>query len=166
MPATVGDQLILALFVAPLVVGAAFDLWRFRIPNAVTGAMLALFPVAGLAAGQPVEWLWHAAAGAVVFVPMAALFAAGIIGGGDAKLLTVTALWLGWDLLLPFLMLTVIFGGVLALLILVARNAALEALFLMAGARPQVLQKEAGIPYGIAIAAAGCWLALQLPLIG
>lgn len=166
LPATVGDKLILAMFVAPLVVCAAFDLWKFRIPNVITGGMLALFPVAGLLAGQPVDWLWHLAAGIVVFVPVLILFNFNIVGGGDAKLLTVAALWLGWDLLLPFTVLTGFFGGVLALLILIIRNPALEALFALAGAgRPQILSKEAGIPYGIAIAVAGCWLAPQLPLV-
>lgn len=166
LPATVGDKLVLAMFVAPLVVCAVFDLRSFRIPNVITGGMLALFPIAGLLASQPIDWLWHLAAGLLVFVPVAALFAFNILGGGDAKLLAVAALWLGWDQLLPFMVLTGFFGGLLAVFILMVRNPATEALFALAGAgRPQILHRGAGIPYGIAIAAAGCWLAPRLPLI-
>ena len=48
---------------------------------------------------------------AVAFV----FFARGWIGGGDAKLAAATALWLGFDHLLPYLLYASIFGGVLTL---------------------------------------------------
>ena len=46
---------------------------------------------------------------AVTFV----FFALGWIGGGDAKLAAATALWLGFDHLLKYLLYASLFGGVL-----------------------------------------------------
>ena len=48
---------------------------------------------------------------AVTFV----FFARGWIGGGDAKLAAATALWLGFDHLVAYLLYASIFGGVLTL---------------------------------------------------
>ena len=42
-------------------------------------------------------------------------FAQGWIGGGDAKLAAATALWLGFDHLLPYVLYASIFGGILTL---------------------------------------------------
>ncbi len=46
------------------------------------------------------------------------MFAMGWIGGGDAKLVSATAIWMGWALLLPYLLIASVFGGVLTMLLL------------------------------------------------
>src|SRR5262249_52418386 len=51
------------------------------------------------------------AAGCVVLVAAFSLFARGVIGGGDAKLAAATALWLGFDHLLPYLLYASLIGG-------------------------------------------------------
>ncbi len=51
-------------------------------------------------------------AAAIVFLCCFALFAANVMGGGDAKLLTATACWYGFNLsLLEFLLGTAFLGG-------------------------------------------------------
>ena len=41
--------------------------------------------------------VWGLGAGAVMLIAGFALFAAGIFGGGDAKLLAASAVWFGWS---------------------------------------------------------------------
>ena len=47
-----------------------------------------------------------------------ALFAAGLFGGGDAKLMAAAALWLGWSTGTSVLVFTALAGGVLAIVYL------------------------------------------------
>src|SRR5262249_3952786 len=81
-------------------------------------------------------------------------FLRGWIGGGDAKLAAATALWLGFDYLLNYLLYASLFGGALTLLLIQFRTWPLPRL--LAGpqwiARPP--PKETRLPYGIALAAA------------
>ena len=57
----------------------------------------------------------HVGAAASVLVVTFMFFARGWIGGGDAKLAAATALWLGFDQLLDYLLYASLFGGVLTL---------------------------------------------------
>jgi prepilin peptidase CpaA len=69
-----------------------------------------------VATGMPLGELGlHLASGAGLFAAGFALFSLGLFGGGDAKLLAAAGLWFGWPQTLPFLVLTVLAGGVLAL---------------------------------------------------
>ena len=62
--------------------------------------------------------LWHMAAAVAVLAVTFTFFAQGWIGGGDAKLAAATALWLGFDHLLPYVLYASIFGGILTLAII------------------------------------------------
>jgi len=77
------------------------------------------------------------------------LFAANIIGGGDAKLLAAVSIWTGMTAFMPFILWTVIAGGVMALMLLTARQ------LIPIGTYPafvdHLLKKQNGIPYGVAI---------------
>ena len=101
-----------------------------------------------------IEVLWHVAAAVLVLVVAFGLFAQGWIGGGDAKLAAATALWLGFDHLMPYLIYASLFGGALTLLLLQFRMVPLPALL----ARQQWVERlhrtDGGVPYGIALAAA------------
>ena len=59
--------------------------------------------------------LSHVGAAATVLAVTFVFFARGWIGGGDAKLAAATALWLGFDHLMAYLLYASIFGGVLTL---------------------------------------------------
>ena len=56
--------------------------------------------------------LLHLGAGAVVLAVTFTFFSRGWIGGGDAKLAAATALWLGFDQLMNYLLYASLFGGV------------------------------------------------------
>ena len=81
-------------------------------------------------------------------------FARGWIGGGDAKLAAATALWLGFDQLLNYLIFASLFGGVLTLAILRFRLMPLPALLANQEWAKRLHRMDTGIPYGIALALA------------
>ena len=148
-------QALFLLFPLALVFGAVSDVMSMTIPNWLVLAMLAVFvllaPFSGM--GWPVAGL-HFAAGAVVLAGAFAFFAFGWIGGGDAKLAAAIALWLGWDHLLEFALVAAVFGGVLTLAVLAFRRAMLPGFALW----PWLLRlhdSKSGVPYGLALAAAG-----------
>jgi len=133
----------LALFAA----AAATDIGARRIPNRLTLA-LALVGLARIAlapAGAAVLSLGvDLGAAAVVFLLGTAGFHLRLLGGGDVKLLAAGALWIGATSLPPYLMTTVLAGGLLALGFIVWHL----ALGKRGAAAPS-------LPYGVAIAAGG-----------
>lgn len=148
-------------FVVALLDAALGDLRRLRIANRVPLILLAAFVPYALSIGMDGgAWLAHLGAGVVCFILAAGLFAAGVWGGGDAKLLPAVALWAGAEALPRLLLVMGLAGGLVALATLAARHAA-------AGRAPLPRQPQAPyapqVPYGIAIAAAGLdWAALHL----
>ncbi|ASY64910.1 Type IV prepilin peptidase TadV/CpaA [Sinorhizobium sojae CCBAU 05684] len=77
------------------------------------------------------------------------------MGGGDAKLLTASAVWFGLNAsLVTFLIYVALFGGLLTLFILLLRRQ--ENTILASGIQfPQLLLTAKKIPYGVAIALGG-----------
>jgi prepilin peptidase CpaA len=95
------------------------------------------------------------------------MFAAGWIGGGDAKLFAVSALWLGWSGLPVFLMVTALAGGALAVLLLNARSPLLKPYFNGAPTWfARLVTPGADVPYGVAIAAGALAAFPQSALMG
>lgn len=144
---------ILMTFAAIMAFGAAMDLLTMRIPNRISIALaLAFIAAAPLAGMTTYDILSHVGAGAVVLAASIALFAVGGFGGGDAKLLSAAALWIGFDQLLPFLLYVTVFGGVLALAILYYRRIPVLGIRTPDWAM-NLHRRGSGIPYGIAITA-------------
>jgi prepilin peptidase CpaA len=145
----------LALLLPALVLTAAMsDATTFRIPNWISLALIAAFPVAALAAGLPLSTLGlHLGVGAAALALGMAMFALRWMGGGDAKLFSAVALWMGWPAVLTFLSAAAIAGGVLAALLLALRSAAVRPMVLT-GPRWVARLAEPGeaVPYGVAIA--------------
>jgi prepilin peptidase CpaA len=92
------------------------------------------------------------------------MFAAGWIGGGDAKLAAATALWLGWDMAMEYAVVASLFGGALTLAILQFRSWPLPRIALGVPWLNHLHQPRTGIPYGIALAAAGLTLYSDSPV--
>lgn len=110
------EFLSLTIFPVLMIVAGAGDALSLRIPNWLTGLIaLSFFPLA-FVSGMPWDvMLMHMATGAGLFFAGFALFALGLFGGGDAKLIAAAGLWFGWPNVVPFLVLTVFAGGLLAL---------------------------------------------------
>ncbi len=144
---------------AGLMATAAFeDFRRLVIPNGLILGLCVLWPLH--VATAPMLTLTAAGTAALyaaaVFIAGALLFARGLIGGGDVKLLAAATLWAGPAATVSLLLLTGLLGGVLCLLLLTPVGA------LIAAARPIVRNpgdpargaNPVLVPYGVAIAAA------------
>jgi len=134
----------------------AMDLFTMTIPNRISIVLVVAFGVAAAMTG--IGWAGlanHVGAGLLMLCVGIGMFALGWLGGGDAKLLAATALWIGFDQLVPYLLVAGIAGGLLAIAILLYRSI-MPPLWLARQAWALRLHaSRGGIPYGIALAAAG-----------
>jgi prepilin peptidase CpaA len=158
-------MVVVSVYGGLLATAALSDVGYLTIPNLIPIALSGLFFVAAALAPQPVDWISHLSAGAVVLVICMALFAWGKLGGGDAKLLAAVALWHGLYMLPSLLLAIALAGGGVALLWIAFRQFGFGLLFEAHGVRLVSFEAGKGIPYAVAIAA-GCWLMLsQLPVL-
>ncbi|API53747.1 peptidase [Rhizobium leguminosarum] len=139
-----------------LAMAAFSDLFTMTIPNRVSVILIASFLVLAPLSGLGWEIIgMHLAGAAIVFSACFALFAFNVMGGGDAKLLSATALWFGLNESLLFLMTDVAaIGGLITLLILLVRTQSNTILAIGLPVPNSVLLAKK-IPYGIAIAIGG-----------
>ena len=152
------------VFVIGLCDAALSDLRQFRIPNRSPLLLVAGFVPAALVADFTwQDWLLHLGVGLAFFVIGALLFARGVWGGGDAKLLPAVTLWLGGAGLPRFLVIMALTGGLLAVLALLSRRIALGPIGPLR-AWGQRLAESGHVPYGVAIAAGGLdwWVTVML----
>ncbi len=135
-----------------LILAAIEDIRTRRIANRLSLILVGLFGVtvaADLLTGADVmaAIVWPTVVGSSVFLVGLALFATGVMGGGDVKLLSAMALFAGPELGLSFVLYVAVIGG-------------LVALALLAWSRWSKAKSEysAKVPYGVAISAAGLWV--------
>ncbi|MBL8581951.1 MAG: prepilin peptidase [Rhizobiaceae bacterium] len=134
-----------------------------RVPLVLLGAFVVIAPLTGM------EWTafgWHLLAGALALTLTFGMFALGAMGGGDAKLIAATALWMGFGMpLMQYAVFSAFFGGVLTMAILAYRASPLSAytghnIFLR-----NFTQGTKGVPYGIALGIAGIAVYPRSPLM-
>ena len=148
-----------------LLMAAAWqDLRTMRIANAFSLAIAGSFlvwSVASLALERlaPHDLALNAACALGVFALGAVGFAAGMLGGGDVKLLAATSLFAGPALLTDFLLVTAVVGGALGLAVLAGAQIGPAS---AAGTVELRVRLRGGLPYGPAIAAGGLWVAAVL----
>jgi prepilin peptidase CpaA len=149
------DAFRLFLFPAAVAFAASSDLLTMTISNRVSLILVGgFFLLAAMTGMEPMAIAMHVAAAFVVLTVSFIFFAQGWIGGGDAKLAAAVALWLGFDQLLTYLLYASLFGGVLTFLIIRFRLMPLPALLERQEWVRRLHRMDAGIPYGIALAAA------------
>lgn len=137
--------LLIALAIA-LLFAAFTDIRSRTISNKLNIAIAVCAPVFWWTSGHALwpEVAMQLGVALAAFVVLAGLFAAGLMGGGDVKLLTALALWIEPVAFLQLLVIMAIAGGVLTIVM---------------GAW-HFLQNTKGrlaIPYGVAIAFGGLW---------
>jgi prepilin peptidase CpaA len=146
----------LLVFPALLAFAAASDLLTMTISNRLCMALALAFVPLALLAGLALPQIGiHLIAGAAMLALGFALFAAGWIGGGDAKLAAAILLWMGPEAGLAWGLLAAVFGGGLTLMLLAVRKVPLPEPL---AAQPWIARlhaSDSGVPYGIALAAAG-----------
>lgn len=149
------DVIRLVLFPALMAFAASSDLLTMTISNRLSLALAGGFFLLALVTGMTIHAVaMHLAAGAVVLVIAFIFFSQGWIGGGDAKLAAATAMWFGFDHLIDYFLYASVFGGALTLMILQFRKLPLPAVFARQGWILRLHEADAGVPYGIALAAA------------
>jgi prepilin peptidase CpaA len=149
------EAIALTLFPATMAYAAASDLLTMTIANRVSLILVAGFAIVAMLGGlSGAVLVSHVAAGTAVLVVAFVCFACRWIGGGDGKLAAATALWLGSGNLFEYLIDASILGGALTLLILLFRTRPVPGLLAGLEWVERLHRHDAGIPYGIALAAA------------
>ncbi|WP_240950070.1 prepilin peptidase [Novosphingobium sp. ERN07] len=148
MPRTMQGNFIVyglvgALAIA-LLVAAFTDIQRRQIDNWLNAAIALAAPAYWWAAGLSVwpDMAVQVGLAVLTFVVLAGLFALKLMGGGDVKLLSALALWIAPMTFLKLLLIMSLIGGALTILM---------AMWHFTVTR----RRDAKIPYGVAIAAAG-----------
>lgn len=151
-----------------LVAAAAwFDACKYIIPNTIPITLAVLFVAIAAFRFEHIAVLEHLGAGALVFCVGILAFRFNVLGGGDIKLLSAIALWVGLNLLPVFILAVALFGGVLALFLLAMRHLmgwAVRAQW-MSVEPPVVFRPGEKVPYAIAIGAGSALVTPYLPLV-
>jgi prepilin peptidase CpaA len=145
-------MLFLLLAVGAVVtLAAVYDAATLTIPNWISIVLAALFPLVAICSGTDFTAVGlHLAIGFAALVVGMVLFAFNQIGGGDAKFFAAVSLYIGLPDMGSYLFMIALAGGVLAIVLLVARR-----ISLMGFSMDWFLKFTRGgsaIPYGIAIA--------------
>lgn len=156
--------LSLSVLPAALLIAAANDLYEFKIPNWISLTMICAYPVAGFAVSAPPQIMLEGfIIGAAALTLGFGLFAARIIGGGDAKLLAATAPWLGAGAVGPFLLYTAIAGLGLTIAMVMFRKTPIFPIYAHAPWILRLHERKGDLPYGVAIAVGGLISFSQTP---
>lgn len=159
-----------------LVTAAVIDLRTFRIPNWLTVGAMVLGLLINTVQPQQVGFLWALAGLAVGLLMLVPLYALGVMGAGDVKLMAAVGAFLGLPAIVFAVLSTLIVGGVAAVVFSLYRRAFRRmtgnvvdivqsmAFAAFAGIRPQGGmaggQSVGRLPYGLSIAVGTLgWLA-------
>jgi prepilin peptidase CpaA len=146
----------LAFFPALMALSASMDLLTFTIPNRLCAVLLLGYLAFAVLLGVPApDILLNISCALAILMIAFVMFNLGWVGGGDAKLAAATAAWLGWTTILDYGVSAALFGGILTLFILGARTVPLPAVFGRIDWLARLHNANSGVPYGIALAAAG-----------
>ena len=150
------DAYVMVFFPLLMAFAAISDMATMIISNRLTLLLaIGFFPAALLVGAGPATIGMHVLCGLAVLALAFAMFSTGLIGGGDAKLAAATALWIGWDGLLDYGLVSALAGGVLTLLILASRKVPLPAALQARAWIARLHDPRSGVPYGVALAVAG-----------
>ena len=153
------QAIILVFF--PLLAAFAMsqDLVTMTISNRVSILLIGGFILTAWLIGMDLQtFMWHWIAALAVFAGSFALFALRWIGGGDAKFVAASSLWLGWGSTLDYILMAAILGGVLTLGLLIFRANMMPMSWMKVSWIARLHDKKAGVPYGIALGAAALWV--------
>jgi len=161
------EALIFVIFPFCMVFAIVSDVLSMTIANRVSVILVASFMVIAPLTGM--DWAaygWHLAAGAFVLCVTFVLFALGGMGGGDAKLMASTAVWMGFSgQLMQYLVYAAVLGGLLTVFVLIYRGSPLAA---FTGGNPflrHFANEKVGIPYGVALGLGGLLVYPSTPLM-
>ncbi len=139
-----------------MLIAAFTDIATMTIPNRLSIALVAGFVVLAVLTGMPVkEFGIHLAVGFGVLVLGFVLFALNLLGGGDAKFVAATSLWMGASGLLPFFVTFAVIGGLFGIMILSFRQLPLPSFCVKYDWIARLHEPKGDIPYGVALSIGG-----------
>jgi prepilin peptidase CpaA len=157
MVAPMLEALIFVVFPFCMLFAAVSDMLSMTIANRVSLILIATFAVVAPLTGM--DWAtygWHFAAAGLVLSVTFAMFAMGGMGGGDAKLLAATALWMGFSVeLVAYLVYAAIIGGLLTIALVFYRGSNIATLTGTNLFLRNFANEKAGVPYGVALGISG-----------
>jgi prepilin peptidase CpaA len=148
------QTVVLVLAICIFAVVAYGDIRTRRIPNELVVAILALAALRIAVVGDRTAALYTLAAGVALFAATFLLFWRGFLGGGDVKLMSATALLIGYHDLFQFLFVMSVSGALVALAVLSRHKLGRRAVTELTPEDPEP-SARLSVPYGVAIAAAG-----------
>jgi prepilin peptidase CpaA len=132
-----------------LIIAAYSDLRSRTVSNGLNACIALLAIPYWVVLGLPFEAMaWQIALALGVFAIFAGVFYLGAMGGGDVKMITALALWMPAGLFLNFALIMSLVGAGLTITIMVYHKISKT-------------QLNQGVPYAVAIAAAGIWALCQ-----
>lgn len=161
-------QLVIAVFAAILVAAAVGDFRSFRIPNSLVLSILVLYPAHVIASPGPVAWVYALVFSFVILAIGAGFFAAGMMGGGDVKLMAAVALWAAPQYLVSFFVITLLVAMLVACAMAVrmaaadSRSAQGWSVMAAVSSIRHVPILKMSVPYGVGISAAGLYVAWRI----
>lgn len=159
--ATLGAVLVFSFV---MIYAGLADLTTLKIRNWLSGLLVASYALLAPLAGFGLREIgFSIAVGAIVLVIAFALFSFGWVGGGDAKLASATVLWLGADHTLTYFFYMALFGGGLAISLLMFRTVLIPVSWHRQVWISRLHAGETGIPYGVAMAAAALIVFKETP---
>jgi prepilin peptidase CpaA len=151
-------MLFAAWFILLISIAIVLDATKLTIPNWISVGLVIGFILYCFAGAEDIQVWQHVLVGAAVLIIAAGLYLMRWMGGGDVKILAAIALWAGPLQILPFLLLTTLFGAAIAVAMLavhlwVLANA--QSATVIAAKRYIPRWVHHGLcPYGIAIGTA------------
>jgi len=150
---------VLAIFPICMIFATFYDIFTMTIPNKIVLVLLGSFVVLAPIAGMSLETAaWHVGLSLVILIVGFALFSMGVMGGGDAKLLAASALWLGPEQTVVYLLIASLLGGLLTLIIIRGRRMLLPQSLLNVPWITRLHDNNQGVPYGAALGPAALYV--------
>jgi len=150
------EAAVMCFFPMLMAFAALSDLATMTISNRVSLVLAIGFAPVALLVGAPIDAIGlHYLCGCAVLALTFSMFAMGLVGGGDAKLAAATAIWIGFDGLMNYGLVSALAGGGLTLALLAMRKMPLPAALSARAWIARLHNPETGVPYGVALAIAG-----------
>lgn len=158
------DPTVACLLMFPLAWAVASDAGSFRIPNRIPLMVMGLFVAYVLAAWPVVDLTGALVVGAICLTAGFAVYAFGWFGAGDVKLFAALGLWAGPTHVADLVLVTSLTGALMALSVVGTHVVRSRLTFVTSGMVTPCSTPltDRRLPYGIAIAAGGVFLVMQL----
>ena len=119
---------VILVFPALMIFAGAMDIFTMTIPNRISIALVAGFVFMAPFAGLGWETIaLHFALSLAMLIVGVGMFAAGWMGGGDAKLFAAASLWMGVEHIYEYALVSALCGGAITLVFEVVEKPAVRA---------------------------------------